>query len=200
MLESYYYPMLIEELTNPIVAGLVIATLIGLLSFDKTVVRLGQRAKRHSRLLNLFFQTISFSPLLVLVLFLTPAFFFWQNGEIRAITAITVACSLALGIAFTGKYLLGRKRPLGHLTYIGEIDSSFPSAHTAGSFAAALMVANFNPDWALPTLIFAGLVACSRLYLQFHFFSDVTGGILLAYIAVIFTLQSNFLTFLGLTS
>ena len=80
---------------------------------------------------------------------------------------------------------------------MGEIDSSFPSAHTAGSFAAAFTLAVFWPPLALVVCVLASLVAFSRMFLEFHFFSDVMGGILLAYFLSTFVLNSDFLIFFG---
>jgi undecaprenyl-diphosphatase len=58
-------------------------------------------------------------------------------------------------------------------------DTSFPSGHTAGSFAAALALSTFYPkDSALLFLLASG-VGLSRVYLGHHFPSDVGVGAVL---------------------
>lgn len=58
-------------------------------------------------------------------------------------------------------------------------DYSFPSGHTAASFAAvsALFFAGEKKIWK-PALMLAVLIAFSRLYLYVHYPTDILGGIL----------------------
>ena len=55
-------------------------------------------------------------------------------------------------------------------------DSSFPSGHTAGLFAAAVALVMYYRVKGLPALAVAFIVAISRIYLCMHFPSDVLGG------------------------
>ena len=57
-------------------------------------------------------------------------------------------------------------------------DYSFPSGHTAASFASvmALYLAEEKKIW-IPALVLAVLIAFSRLYLYVHYPSDVLGGV-----------------------
>ena len=89
-----------------------------------------------------------------------------------------VACNLVL------KPLIGRVRPFAVnpdvlLLIAPPGDASFPSGHTAASFAAvfALRTAG-SPLWK-PALVLAAVIALSRLYLYVHWPSDVLGGALL---------------------
>ena len=56
---------------------------------------------------------------------------------------------------------------------------SFPSGHTASSFAAATVF--IRTDMRLTSLIvvIAVLISFSRLYLRVHYLSDVIGGVIL---------------------
>lgn len=62
-------------------------------------------------------------------------------------------------------------------------DSSFPSGHTASSFAAvfALLPALKNKQklWFIPAIILSILIACSRIYVCVHYPSDVFAGIII---------------------
>ena len=99
----------------------------------------------------------------------------------------SVACGLILDLASCNiilKPLIGRIRPfavngLVELLIAAPTDASFPSGHTAASFAAvfALKTAG-SPLWK-PALAVALVIAFSRLYLYVHWPSDVLGGALL---------------------
>lgn len=57
-------------------------------------------------------------------------------------------------------------------------DYSFPSGHTAASFAAACaLLFKKNKRYGIPALVLACLIAFSRLYLYIHFPTDVLGGL-----------------------
>lgn len=67
-----------------------------------------------------------------------------------------------------------------HLLIRKPLDFSFPSGHTAASFAAvaALFFAKEGTIWK-PALILALLIAFSRMYLYVHYPTDILGGILI---------------------
>ena len=59
---------------------------------------------------------------------------------------------------------------------------SFPSNHAANSFAAAAVLASFEPSLAVPAFLAAALVAYSRVYVGVHFPCDVLAGGLLGFL------------------
>lgn len=58
-------------------------------------------------------------------------------------------------------------------------DFSFPSGHTLASFAASGVLMFTDKRFGIPALVFAAVIAFSRLYLYVHFPTDVAAGILL---------------------
>ena len=97
-----------------------------------------------------------------------------------------VACGLVLDLLACNlllKPLVGRVRPFvlrpeAALLVTPPLDASFPSGHTAASFAAVLALkASGSPLWK-PALALALVIAFSRLYLCVHWPSDVLGGAL----------------------
>lgn len=105
--------------------------------------------------------------------------------------ASTMGVALLLGLALGNgllKHLFLRVRPyelegalVDATTKIGEIphDTSFPSGHTLAVFESAIALWYFDKRVGIPSAVLAALVAFSRLYLYFHFPTDVIAGAIL---------------------
>jgi len=102
-------------------------------------------------------------------------------------TGAAVACALLLDLVCCNlvlKPLVGRLRPFAVNTAVElltapPLDASFPSGHTAASFAAVFALRTSGSRLWVPSLILAAAIAFSRLYLYVHWPSDVLGGALL---------------------
>jgi membrane-associated phospholipid phosphatase len=80
------------------------------------------------------------------------------------------------------KYSINRPRPYITYPYIDQSTSggspSFPSGHTSDAFAFATSVSIAWPKWyvIVPSYVWAGAVAYSRMDLGVHYPSDVLAG------------------------
>ena len=85
------------------------------------------------------------------------------------------------------KNLIGRARPFDFSDLImPAVDNlpdsySFPSGHTATAFAVALVLIRADKRIGIPAVIFASLIAISRVTLRVHYPSDIIAGFLLAF-------------------
>lgn len=100
------------------------------------------------------------------------------------LSALVLTTTVGEGII---KHLIRRGRPFvaeqnGDLLIAKPITYSFPSGHTASSFAAAgIFILTNNPLFIYVTML-AVLIAFSRLYLNVHYPTDVVSGIVLGLI------------------
>lgn len=98
---------------------------------------------------------------------------------------VTMLTALALDVLLCNvmlKPLVGRMRPFTVNTGVELLinapkDFSFPSGHTAASFAAAFALLFVKNKLWIPSMILASLIAFSRLYLYVHYPTDVLAGI-----------------------
>lgn len=104
---------------------------------------------------------------------------------------LTVAAALAVDVILCNgiiKPLVARIRPYDINTAVTLIisaptDYSFPSGHTAASFAAVTALGLKKTKWWIPALVLALLIAFSRLYLYVHYPSDVLAGVVIGVLA-----------------
>ena len=102
---------------------------------------------------------------------------------------VTVALALLLDVILCNgvlKPLFDRARPcvvnpMVELLIQCPADASFPSGHTAASFAAVGALCAAGEKLWKPGLVLAVLIAFSRLYLYVHWPSDVLAGALLGW-------------------
>ncbi len=66
---------------------------------------------------------------------------------------------------------------------------SFPSGHTASSFAAAVVLGHYFKNWSFIFYFLAILIAFSRLYLFVHYPSDIIVGIILGVTCGLLTMK-----------
>lgn len=134
------------------------------------------------------------TPLMILVSTLGNAGLIWiLTGIVMLIPKKTRQCGITMLIAMAFSFLLGniilknliaRARPFMldetvKLLIPQPGEFSFPSGHTLNSFTAATVIFLHFRKPGIGALIFAGLIAFSRMYLFVHFPTDIIGGLIL---------------------
>ena len=111
------------------------------------------------------------------------------NKKYRKIGFIALGALILSTIFGEGilKHVVQRIRPSADIPAINmliakPLSYSFPSGHTASSFAAAGVLSKYFKKYALGFLALASLIAFSRLYLYVHYPTDVLAGIILGLI------------------
>jgi undecaprenyl-diphosphatase len=102
---------------------------------------------------------------------------------------VLVADVVADLLADLGKALVHRHRPFVHQLGPSTATHSFPSGHSATSFACAAVLASLAPRLRVPLYALAVLIALSRLYNGDHFPLDVLAGAALGSIVAVVVLR-----------
>ena len=115
-----------------------------------------------------FLASVPFTVILIAATYLLePGLFPLYMGSLIAVTGLTQLI----------KYLVGRERPEGSGLTFG---SSFPSAHSANAFMAAVIAClYFSTTVLFPVAVF---VAFSRVFIGRHYLSDVLTGSALGFV------------------
>lgn len=107
----------------------------------------------------------------------------------KVISAILITTIIGEGII---KNIVKRQRPFKEkdngLLINKPITYSFPSGHTASSFAALTIFIQMNNTIALLAAPIATMIAFSRIYLRVHYPTDVIFGIILGCLCGIWVL------------
>lgn len=134
------------------------------------------------KLLNVFFSIITNFGFDITVLFFIPIMLFYNKKQKKPAHSLLLGLVLSIAAAFFLKVIFAKTRPDMALSYpMQVIDYTFPSMHSAIAFASLPILAR-NIKYARYFTIFAVLVAFSRLYLGFHYLSDIIFGAFAGYL------------------
>ena len=134
------------------------------------------------QLLNVFFSIITNFGFDITILFFIPIILLYNKKQKKQVYSLLLALILSIAASFILKAIFAKIRPDAILSYPLQIlDYSFPSMHSAVVFASLPILAR-NIKYARYFTIFAVLAAFSRLYLGFHYLSDIVFGAFAGYL------------------
>lgn len=131
------------------------------------------RGLNDSPVLNTFFTWFTFTADTLFMVFIIAALYLSGYRKEALIFAIVFLATNV--VAYGLKYLIARPRP-SDLGIAPEAEPSFPSGHTSNAFAFATTISYYHRKAAPFLFAWALLIAFSRVFLGFHYFTDLLGG------------------------
>lgn len=191
------FPILVNRQTWPLIVGLILLGLlmVSLREFqpvDQGLLALALKLPRSGTGFMTWVTNLGTSGILIAVAVIWASTeLFWKRPD-RA--AVMMASLIVLPLYELFKLAVHRARPVTEfVAKAGLHGDSFPSGHSAGSFAiyctlAYLMYRELPRPWSrIGAGLAAGLailIGFSRIYLGAHFPTDVIGGWLIASLAL----------------
>jgi len=196
--------MLFKSMKNrKVFIGAILISLIILIifAFDFGIVE-GINLIRNG-FLNDFFLGLTFISSEIIIFFFLTSLFLWRDKKRRYILPLWLTLVLTAIVSFLLKIAIQRPRPfqLGLVSVLPVLEKashivwnfSFPSFHTMLAFSAIPFLSEEFPKLKYFWIIFASLIAFSRVYFGLHFLSDVIVGGLIGYLlgAVIIRIEKE---------
>lgn len=151
-------------------------------------------ARQHTPLMNKIMIMITTTGDNGFIWFALAAPFFLMNKwRLMGFTILAALGIASLTGEITIKHIVKRVRPCNkafedYLLIENPPHYSFPSGHTTASFAVAAVMTVMCPLFCLPVILYAALIALSRLYLLVHYPTDVIAGVLIGLICGFITI------------
>lgn len=161
----------------------ILATIISFM-FDEKIIQ--YISLFRSGALNEFFLGITFVSSEIIIFFFLTSLFLWKEQKRRWILPLWLTLFLSIIVSFVLKSGISRARPFqqGLVSVLPVLEKSshliwnfsFPSFQAMLAFCAVPILAKEFPRLRYVWIVFAGLVAFSRVYFGLHFLSDVIAG------------------------
>jgi len=160
------------------------------LYFDSEIV-LGVSFLRNDILTDFFLGLTFISSSLIIFFFLT-SLFLWKEHKRKWILPLWFTLGVSIAVSFVLKVIIQKPRPfqLGIVSVLPVLEKashliwnfSFPSFHAMLVFCSVPILSKQFPKFKYIWIIFASLVAFSRVYFGLHFLSDIVVGGLIGYL------------------
>lgn len=164
--------------------------------FDKQIVSLISLIRNE--ILTDFFAGITFVSSIIIVFVFLTALFIKENKR-RWVIPLWITLALDVVVGFLLKISIQRHRPfeLDLIPLIQGLEKSsyyvwnfsFPSFQALMVFSAIPFLSKEFPKFKYVWIVFACLVAFSRVYLGLHFLSDIIAGAIIGYLMGYFVVK-----------
>ena len=158
--------------------------------FDSEIVQ-GVSFLRNSTL-NDFFLGLTFISSSIIIFFFLTSLFLWKEHKRKWILPLWFTLGISAVIGFILKIIIQRPRPfqLGIVSVLPVLEKAshltwnfaFPSFHAMLVFCSIPILSKQFPKFKYVWIIFASLVAFSRIYFGLHFMSDIIVGGFIGYL------------------
>jgi len=127
-----------------------------------------------------FMKWVSYVGSTLIVLLIITSLFLWEERKKEWIPILFASALVSLVISELLKYTFMRPRP-DVIQLVKESNPGLPSNHVTVAFSTVPILDKEFPKLAWFWILFAVLVALSRIYLGVHYLSDVVAGGLIGY-------------------
>lgn len=140
--------------------------------------------------LDLILSIITNFGVVIIAMLVVPSIILYKKNK-KSVSLLFITFLISIVLAFIIKLVVLRQRPIDTFAYpfTNIINYSFPSMHSMVAFALLPILIKNLPRQKIFWIIFAFLVAFTRVYFGFHFLSDIVFGGFLGYFIGIFLLE-----------